>query len=323
MSRYSRNQILGAAVILLVVVNIAWRIISGWGLITVHADKAPLSRIVASIARQGGIDLRTDLDPATPVTLNIDRVPLTEALEDLAIVVDARWRLAYFLGPDRRDVRGALTDWQAGTKNDDWIWIEHRLPPLVEDDPDAAPPDPRQDRVLVKADGPADLQALLHQAAGLADAATVLPKAWNPSIASLPGTARVGDVVSRLAKAGHGTSTEVFLLTHGRHVARGERPEGDDGGGFRWGNLEQMQLRVSLLPAAKRPEAQKRLDDMKAMQALSPEERRARWQAMRDSPAGLDRMQDRMENRDAKMTPDQRAARYASYLSNRAAAIGR
>src|SRR5438552_3856579 len=104
----SRNLWLVSLAVILVTGRIAWSIWSGWGLITVHAKAEPLGKVIAQIERQGGVTLRTDLKSDTQVTMNVEKVPLTEALETLATVTDARWRLAYFMADDKTKITSAI-----------------------------------------------------------------------------------------------------------------------------------------------------------------------------------------------------------------------
>jgi len=385
---YSRTQILVGSVIALLVVNVTWSWIANWGRITIDVDKAPLRKVVAEIVRQGHIRLQANFDPETPVTLHLHSVPLAEALEDLSIVTDSRWRLAYVLGPSRPDSISMLKDWEGGTRPDGWVWIEHQVPGLEMILPDASdePQDPRQEEVDLKpetaevaanpapapaptpdaappADGaapaptaapasPADgtppappaeappapttLVPILHRVTLLADAVAVVPKDWNPEVGAMSTDALVGKLMAKLAHAGHGTAYEVFLLSKGE---RGQRPPGaqdagggppPDGGQRGGGNpmrmAQALQARINRLPAGQRAAAQAKFDEMKAfwlsLKDLSPEDRRAKMQAMRDNPAFQDAMDQRQADRMAKMTPDQRDSRFQSYLSNKTSVKG-
>src|SRR5688500_2583246 len=81
---------------------------SGWGLITVHADGTSLAEVIRGIEKQGGITLKTNMDPAQPVTLHVHKVPLTDARESLSAVTDSRWRLAYVFGADQGTIDNRL-----------------------------------------------------------------------------------------------------------------------------------------------------------------------------------------------------------------------
>ena len=148
---YSRTQILAGSVIVLLVVNMVWGLISNWGKITLDAHPLPLRKVIAEFERQGHIRLRANFDLDTPVTLHLDKVPVAEALEDLSVVTDSRWRLAYVMGPRRADLLSMLKDWEAGPRPQGWVWINHpvnleMIAPQIADDPQ----DPRGERVDFK-----------------------------------------------------------------------------------------------------------------------------------------------------------------------------
>ena len=85
---------------LLVVGAVFYHLWANWGLVTVHSAKDPLSQVIRAIEKQGHVTVKTDLDPATPVHLNVDKVVVSEALETLAAATDARWRLTFIVAGD-------------------------------------------------------------------------------------------------------------------------------------------------------------------------------------------------------------------------------
>jgi len=74
---------------LLILANIAYYYYSEWGLVSVKANDAPLSKVISSIEWQGWVKIYTNLPPDTKVTMYVDHVPLAEAMETLAANVDA------------------------------------------------------------------------------------------------------------------------------------------------------------------------------------------------------------------------------------------
>ncbi len=235
-----------AAVALLVVLNVAWRAYAGWGLVTLRADKRPLREVVAAIGRQGHVTLRTNLDPATPVTLRLERVPVADALERLAAVTDARWRLTYAVARDRSAARGAFTSWVAAAGNapapDGWRWFDHPLPfggDLLGGDgnnpaePGLGAADPRRDlwrtvagvaATAAGAPAPNTLHAFLDQGSNALDVAFLAPAEWNPAIARAPAAGPVSRVAPGLASAAGGLAEESFLLMKNERRGRGRRP---------------------------------------------------------------------------------------------------
>ena len=59
---------------LLVLFWAAWQVYAGWGLVTLDVRDTPLSKVLATISRQGGIDIASNVDPTTPVTIKVKRV---------------------------------------------------------------------------------------------------------------------------------------------------------------------------------------------------------------------------------------------------------
>ncbi|MEI9898403.1 MAG: hypothetical protein WDN28_32240 [Chthoniobacter sp.] len=93
---------------------------SRWGLITVHSHGQTLSQIIRSIEKQGHVTIRTNLDLTKPVDMYVDAVPLAEALETLAVNTEARWRLAYYVAPDKSTIATAQATFAAGQRNEGW-----------------------------------------------------------------------------------------------------------------------------------------------------------------------------------------------------------
>ena len=75
----NRQKILIIATISFVAFAIVYWVWSGWGLITVEVNAKPLAEVIRSIEKQGGVLLKTNMDPAKPVTMHVHKVPLTEA----------------------------------------------------------------------------------------------------------------------------------------------------------------------------------------------------------------------------------------------------
>jgi hypothetical protein len=79
----NRYVIGGGIIFVLIVANIISYIFSGWGLITIHVNNAPIAQVVKSIERQGWVTIYSDLDPGSTVTMDVIRVPLPEAMATL------------------------------------------------------------------------------------------------------------------------------------------------------------------------------------------------------------------------------------------------
>ncbi|MEI6493162.1 MAG: hypothetical protein WCO94_11490, partial [Verrucomicrobiota bacterium] len=83
----NRKTLLLATAGAVLVLAIAWYF---WpdGLITLDFKNAPVSKVIASIQRQGHVRIGTNVPPETPVTIQMKRVPLMDALETLSVRVE-------------------------------------------------------------------------------------------------------------------------------------------------------------------------------------------------------------------------------------------
>ena len=80
----NRHRLLLSATVLLVIGAVVQHVWANWGFITIHSQTEPLAQIIRAIEKQGHVTLKTDLDPATPIRMNVDKVVVSEALETLA-----------------------------------------------------------------------------------------------------------------------------------------------------------------------------------------------------------------------------------------------
>ncbi len=342
----NRKLLLTGILLILFLCTVVYHIWAGWGLITVHAKAQPLSQIVSQIQRQGHVTLKTDIAGDTPVTMNVDKVPLTEALETLAATTDGRWRLSYVLAPDKAAVQTAIDDFVSGQRPEGWKQIYIPMPNVTAIADDAPIPDPRGDVWNVKAPADATLQAYLDDAAKSANAAFSFPESWNPTIKSTPSSGEITHVIPKLASAAGGKVEEIFVLTKG---SGGRRMADNDGGG-QGGDYaalptavaggdntnrprrpemdpaameQRMQAEIDKLPAASRGPAQARFNKerefWKSLRDLPPDQRMQKIQDHMNDPEVQQRMDDRQANRDSRQTPNQRQARYQNYVQHKAA----
>ena len=331
--RVNRKTWLVAAVLMLVAVKIVWYYYSNWGLITIHADKQPLSKIVSQIQWQGHVTLKTNLDPSTRVTMHVDRVPVSDALETLSVVTESRWRLNYFLAPDKAALRAGIEAIAAGNKPDDWKVIYYPFPQMFVPE-NGIIPDPRRDEWPAKAPEEATLQANLDGAAKLAHVGFALPEKWNPAIASPPTSGLVSQAVPKLAGKAHGRMEPVFLLTKNeRRQGRGEG--GPPDGGPNWGGggqgrdpdamAERALAEINRLPAGEQAAAKAEFDSRQAffkqLRDLPPDQRRAKMQELMNDPQMQDQMDKRQAQRDARNTPDQKLQRAQNYVDRKQAIL--
>lgn len=317
--------------------NLVYHVWKGWGLVTVHANAQPLYKIILQIQRQGHATIKTNLPGETPVTMNVEKVPLGEALETLAAVTDARCRLTYFLAADRTALQTGIDGFSSAERPEGWKTIAFPMPPMqLGDEP---VPDPRKDEWNVKPPAENTLQAYLGDAAKATDAGFALPVSWNPEIQSPPASGRIEHVVPRLARTAHGKVAEIFLLTKSNRENRQRTANADGGdqpalnfppggGGpgpnrrFDPAAMEQrMQAEIEKLPVADRAAAQARFDQERAFwksaRDLPPDQRREKMEEHFNDPEVQKTMDERMARNDARRTPEQRMQRYQRYVNNK------
>jgi len=78
----------GGIFAILILANIISYIYWNWGLITVNVDDAPLGKVIKSIEWQGWVKIYSNIPPDTKVTVHFDKLPLAEAMENLAANVE-------------------------------------------------------------------------------------------------------------------------------------------------------------------------------------------------------------------------------------------
>ncbi len=317
----NRNRWLLTTVVLLLAANVVWHIYARWGLITVHANPLPLSDVIRSIERQGGISLRTNLPPDTAVTMNVNHVPLSEALETLSVVTESNWRLNYVVGPTKNDVLQAVGTLSAGQSPEGWKTEYFPIRQIL--DEEFVLPDPRRDKWEVKDTGDKTAQAYLMQGARSVSAGFTYPAEWNPAITSSLSTGTVHKLVPKLAHLAHGDYQEIFLLIKSRRreeVADGENGP-RNGSRDREGMQQRIQAELAKMPEAQRASVQADLDELRQLRqglaGATPEERAAKFDEMREQPKFEDKMEQKQLGRESRMTPEQRLARAQSYAQHR------
>ncbi len=324
-------MLVGAALLLTVVLVVRW--IAGWGLVSVNVRNVPLAKVIKSIERQGGVKISTNADPTTPVTMLIEEVPAFEAIDTLAVAIEADARLAYVAAPTKGQISDVLAAFAANSDPGDWVVFASgfgRGPGGGE-----ASIDPRVITWKPSDSEDKSLQALLDQGAQKTGALFAVPKAWNPVVGNLPKEGRTVKVAKSLVQSAKGTMQELFLVT-----VQPPRPETaeDDGrrqfsrtvfspqrGGQRnqeW-MAERAQAQIAALPEDQRAEAKRQMDEMRAMwdavRALPEEERRAKMEELMNDPVIQERMEERRNARDEKTRPEKREDRMRKYLERKKA----
>lgn len=321
----------------------AWQIYAGWGLVSLDYKDAPLSKVLASISRQGSIEIATNLDPATPVSIQVKRVPPVEALDIVAVRTDASWRLAYLGAPDRGQIDAALAAFRAGSNAEGWSSYGGGGFGGMIESPSGVAIDLR--RAVWNPAAQSELHALLDDASRKTGVFLAAPAEWKPAAAA-PRAGRLSDAIPALVKKAGGTSREVFLLrAQPQRNDDGDMPGGPRGGSWIGSNpsgpaggtggprmdpaqmAERMETQIALLPKSEQPQARKDLEEMRTfwqgVRELPEEERRAKAQEFFRRPEMQERMEDRRLAREAKMTPQQRINRSKRYFERKEAAKSR
>ena len=344
-----QKTIISATVLLLLFAVVYW-VWSNWGLITVEVNDKPLAEVIRSIEKQGGIVLKTNMDPARAVTMHVHKVPLTDALESLAAVTDSRWRLGYFFGPDSATLKGALETIAGGKRPEGWKRFDVPLfgrPGSLGDE--AVPMDPRHDTWAVKEPEDKTLQGFLQAAATGVSASFTCPEQFNPAVGKAPSSGEIRKSAPQLAKTAGAKMEEVFLLMgrpQGSETADARREDDGPPGGFggpprersssgggrtdggRGPNPSQMRERqlaeIAKLPADEQAVAKAEFDErdkfFAEMRDLPDDQRRAKMDEFMSKPENQDRMADRQAMGGERKTPQQRIAKYQSYVAKKQAA---
>ncbi|CAN5791551.1 hypothetical protein BH09VER1_BH09VER1_19030 [soil metagenome] len=331
-------KVLALGAILVVLVGIVtWRWISNWGLVTCDFREVPLAKVIKSIEWQGGVTIVTNADLKKPTTLVLDHVPAVEAVDTLALRMDADSKLAFVAAPTSKQIKEVLVAFSANTNPGGWSVFSAGWGgggPGGGGFSDT-PVDPFKLTWKVSEASDKNLQTLLDQGAQKTGALFAVPKEWNPVLSSLPSSGKLTKVTKSLISKANGTLQEIFLVTV--HGDRGEnrRPEPTvfspawdgrrSGGNQDWAS-ERVSAQIATLPPEERADAQKQVDEMKALfdsvRNLPEDQRRAKFEEVMNRPDVQEKMQERMESRDAKRTPAQREARYRNYIQRKAAAQG-
>lgn len=318
----------GIAVGLAIVIITRW--ISGWGLVTIHVKDAPVGKVISSIARQAHVRVESALDPTRVVSMDVDKVPLAEALEVLTIRLDASWRAVLLAAPGTSELQSAILQLRASGKIDGWLASHYPDRGMGAADVQAINPASLE----WKAEGPElELSKLLDEAAQKTGVMTALPKEWNPTAPRLPKPAAVSTAISELAGSVRGKSATIFLITE-----RGRRGGPQESPPPPWETppdaipratprpewIEQRQEAwIRKLPAAKRAEARKEMEETRAFFAsikdLTPEERRAKIRERMSNPDVAEKIEEQRLLRDSKMTAQQRIQRAVGYVKRKAA----
>ena len=328
----------------------AWSIYSGWGLVSLDFTNAPLAKVLASIERQGGIDIASNLDPATPVTIKVKRVPAVDALDLVSARTDSRWRLAYLGAPNDAAIRQVIDGFTNKQNNETWTSFGGGGFSVIES-PMGTALDLR--RIVWQPSEDATLQSLLSDAAQKTGVFIAAPTDWNPATTA-PKAGELRRAAPALFSKAGGTVREVFLLRGspdanadrgggggdgergggwggGPWIGKGDN-RGGGGGGDRGGWMRaspeeiagRMEAQIALLPKEEQDKAREDFALMRkfwdTVRDLPEEERRAKAREFFTSPEMSERMDDRRMVRESRWTPEKRNERSKNYFARKAAA---
>ena len=232
LSTLPRRQLSLGGIALLLAILLIVRWIANWGLVTIHAKDQPLAKVIASIARQGGVRIETSLDPTKLVTMEVVKVTLATALETLAEASDASWRVVYLAAPTKTSLNEAIISLNGTGKIDNWTTNYYPGPGGGWGAEYGQVIDPRSLAITMEGTDP-ELGKLLDEAAQKSGVMTSLPKEWCP-LAKLPKPQKsmsAHEAVSTLVSSAHGKMAEFFFLSERRRRGWGGGGPGEGEGG--------------------------------------------------------------------------------------------
>jgi len=281
------------------------------------------------------VRIETDMPGTIPVSMNVDKVPVAYALEQLSVVTNSRWRLLYFVAGDKSTLKSGETAWFGGNRPADWTMISFAFGgggagggiQLTDDDPPIF--DPRQDDYAPKAAAPAPIQTYFSEAAQLTNAGFAFPTAWNPTISSTPPAGYVEKVVPKLVSKAHGREDMVFFLSENGGGRGG--PGGPGGGGFADLNpdylAQRVQDEINRLPPEEKTEAQNNFDAevafRKSLANMTDDQRRDAFMARMQDPAFQQAMMNRQDSRENMMNHDQKMQRFQNIVQRKLSITGK
>ncbi len=297
------------------------------GLITLDFRDAPVSKVIASIKRQGHVRVQTNVPPETLVTIQMRRVPLMDALETLSVRLDGDLRVIYAGATTKADAEAAIEELPSGKLSDRWAVTWSPGGGMFGAD---IPPDPRSLLVKPETTDKSDLQSALQQVSMKSGVLTAVPKDWNPTALMPTKPAPASALVQKLIKNAGGTVRESFWIVMrsgsdgdqgGRGAGRGGPPGGRGGQMNPEWMAQRAEAAIAQLPAEEQKVAKADFDEMRkfwtGVRALPEEERRAKMEEFFNRPDVQDKMEERQAARDARRSPEQREARMQKYVQRK------
>lgn len=346
-------------VVAVLVIALIWNWIAGWGLVTIHARSEPVSKIIRSIERQGGIRIVTNADLTSAISMDVDRVTPVAAVDVLAARLDGNWSVGYVAGPSKKEIAAGIAGIASGERNRDFRsfgfgggfgggGMELSSTPI-------------DSRLVVWKVSPSDspeLQSYLDQLSQKTGLMAMVPESWNPKVPKTPKDDAAGAAMKAIIHSVNGESQEVFVIRisdrdRERTADAGQGPpqgtprtdggfgsrDGNDGrgpggpGGWQGGGrggfhpewmAERAEARIAQLPVEEREQAKKDFDEMRAemekIRAITDDtQRRTAMENFFNQPAVQQRISERMADRDEKSGPERRAQRARDYIQRKQA----
>jgi len=324
--------IFGAALAVLLLLNIWYWI---WGReprITLNVTDAPIAEIVRAYEKQGHIKIATNLPADTKATIRILKAPVPEALETLAAEVDGTWNVTYLFGKNDTEIRGFLTRFQINDPDRDWRRFGFRggMLGFEETEDLEVVADPRPTKISVETKG-RPLQEVLAEVGPQSTAMMMVQQAWNPATGNLKAKDTVPKIAKQIASKSGGKVQEVILMSTWRGRRESEqrtaaaRTEGEQRGDGGMNPVNRMvangEARITTLPPEQQPAAREQLAKMQAlmqeMEPLTPEQRREKMREYFSQPENIERMEERRAVRDSRTSPEKRQDRYRRYIERK------
>lgn len=296
------------------------------GLVTLNFTSAPLSKVVASIERQGRVRILTNMPPETPVTIIVTKVPLMEALETLSVRTESDLRAVFIGAADKSQVTAVIEDLKSGKPSGKLAvaWF-----PSMGMSFGTNVPDPRNLLVRFESGDKRDLQTALLQVAQKSGIMAAVPKDWNPEVSGMPKSSTAASMLRQLMKSSGSQMVEGFLLLNRGDGGRGEG--GRSGGG--WSSrpdrdgmnpawiAQRADAMIAQLPPAEQPAAKADFESMhkiwEQVKDLPDDLKRAKLEEFFNRPEVQDRMAEREAARDARRSPEQREQRMKRYVERK------
>lgn len=298
-------------------------------LITLNFKNTPLKKIIESVERQGHIKILTNVALDTPVTIQMKKVSLMDAMETLSVRVDGNLRVAVSVAPTQAAANAVFEDLKSGKNPEGWTvsWY-----PSMDMGSDAAPCDPRFLQLQIESTEKNGLPALLSQISQKSGLMTAVPKDWNPTPALPKKPASADAILKQLAKSSRGSLQEHFLILGGEDRSPGGEREGrnSQGNNFQRNGLDarnpawiaqRVEATITQLPSDSQKAARADFDAMKKtweeIRSLPQEQRREKMAEIFERPEVQERMAAREAARDARRTPEQRERRMKNYIERK------